>query len=56
MRHFGGSQQPNIFADGGETVWVEAYRTTARRHAEAAIWVQGFVQQVGTAGSQLPNW
>ena len=56
MRHWGGSQQPNVFADEGETVWVEAYRTSARLHAEAAVWVQGFVQQVGTLGRAPGTW
>lgn len=56
MRHFGGSQQPNIFADSGETVWVEAYRSSARLHAEGAIWVQGYVQQLGKLGKDPGSW
>lgn len=55
MRHFGGSQQPNVFADQGETVWVEAYRSSSRLHAEAAVWVQGYFEQVGVMGKELPK-
>ena len=47
MKHFGGSQQPNIFADQGETVWVEVYRTSSRLHADGTAWVQGFVEAIG---------
>jgi hypothetical protein len=54
MQHFGGSQQPNIFADQGEQVWVEVYRSSARRHAEGAIWVQGFLQEIGKRGKEIP--
>jgi hypothetical protein len=52
MRHFGGSQQPNVFMDEGETVWAEAYRTTARLHAEAAVWVVGYLEQ---AAGKMPK-
>ena len=56
MRHFGGSQQPNIFVDGGETAWVEVYRTSSRLHAEGTAWVQGFVEEVGKLGKDPASW
>lgn len=57
MRHWGGSQQPNVFLDEGETVWAEAYRTSARLHAEAAVWVVGFLEQTtGKFAPKEPTW
>ena len=58
MMHFGGTQQPHVFANEGENVWVEAYRTTSRLHAEAAVWVQGFVEQIDlkAPAAELPIW
>jgi hypothetical protein len=43
-RHFGASQQPNVFVDEGEAVWAEVYRSTGRQHAEARVWVTGFFE------------
>lgn len=55
MRHFGGSQQPNIYLDPGETLWAEVYRTSSRLHSEAATWLVGYLEPVGRM-EPPPGW
>jgi hypothetical protein len=43
MTHWGTSQQPNIFVNEEQAVWAEVYRSIGRGHAEARVWVSGFL-------------
>ena len=56
MMHWGSSQQPNVFANEGETLWAETYRSGSRLHAEMAIWVQGFFEPNDSRALTEPGW
>ena len=56
MMHWGGAQQPNVFIDEGETLWVETYRSSSRLHAEMATWLVGFLEPMAGGAIKEPGW
>jgi hypothetical protein len=51
-RHFGANQTGLVYANEGQLIWAEAYRSSARSgDSEARLWVSGyFLPAVQTAG------